>query len=160
MKTDELKKKIVLLITIGIVIGLLWVFYPGLMDIMDKKEESLKPTPSVTESVPVPTVTILPEVIPTDNEISIVLDYQRGFIPRNLPETGNELIISPGDEVFWYNEGKVPVTLVTDDMPEFGERLLDFNKRTSYIFDKPGNYTFYFKEYEKLRGTIVVKTKP
>ena len=97
------------------------------------------------------------EVLPTGKEITFKLDSQRGFIPINQKTAStNGFEIDPGDKVVWYNEGVVPVTLVSDT-PDFNARLLDFDKRTSYLFTKPGTYYFYLKNNKKLNSTIIVK---
>jgi uncharacterized membrane protein/plastocyanin len=99
------------------------------------------------------------EVKPTGKEIAIKVDSNRGFIPQNRPDiSGNMIEIDPGDKVVWFNNEAITVTLVSDSK-EFGSRLLDQDKRTSYIFIKEGTYYFYFKENKNANISIVVKTK-
>lgn len=112
------------------------------------------PTPSITQtpaatlvitSTPVATTSIT-----TPTVRSIQLDYFRIF--RN-----NAANINSGDKVLWENVGTDPISLMSDDIPDFGVRLLDNGKRTSYTFTKSGTYTFYLKGKKSVNGTITVE---
>lgn len=63
--------------------------------------------------------------------------------------------IKADDEIIWTNEGTYPVTLVSTD-GLFEPKLLDPGKRASYLFKKPGTYSFYLNENKNAKGTIIV----
>ncbi|VVB92088.1 Uncharacterised protein [uncultured archaeon] len=145
---------IIVVLAIFVVAALAWVFLPPA-----PKQSSETPTPT-----PVPTITGSPaataavaitntpvtEVTPTGAQKWIQLDSYRIF--RN--DASN---IKVGDKVTWKNIGKDPFTLLSNDIPDFGEKLLDNDKIISYIFKKPGTYGFYLKNNENLNGSIIVE---
>lgn len=113
------------------------------------------PTPFVTSTPAVPvatTVTPVLDVTPTGKKIAVKLDNMRGFF--NL--IGGSIKIKAGDEVLFTNEGTYTVTLVSTDNL-FEPKLLDYGKRTNYIFKNTGSYGFYLKENKNLNGTIIVE---
>ncbi len=113
-------------------------------------------SPMVT-IIPTPVSTPVIEAQPTGKKISIEVNSRRGFIPQNQPSIpGNIIEIQQGDEVVWSNDDEIPVTLVSD-IPGFTDRLLDLNKRTSYIFTKAGTYHFHLENNRGLNNTIIVK---
>jgi len=55
----------------------------------------------------------------------------------------------------WRNEGKVTVTLVSNE-GLFVEQLLAFDKEYRYVFKKTGTYAFNLKD-KNLGGTVTVE---
>ncbi len=102
-----------------------------------------------------PAPTPAKEVLPIGKEILFKLDDRRGFILFNHT-AGNATEISRGDKVVWSNEREVPVTLLSD-IPGFDAKVLDYNKRTSYVFTEPGTFHFYLENDRNLSITIIVK---
>lgn len=143
----SLKLLIILILFFG---GFLLAFDP---EILKNAEQPLQnSTPSVTEPAPTP----VPEVTPTGKEIAIKVNSRRGFIPMYLQNVSDDGIeIHLGDTVVWFNEGLETVTLVST-IPDFGTRVLGFDKRISYVVNKTGTYTFSFKENNDFNLTILV----
>ncbi|NJD75490.1 MAG: hypothetical protein FIB08_00145 [Candidatus Methanoperedens sp.] len=146
---------IIVVLAIFVIAVLAWVFLPPA-----PKQSSEAPTPTPTPAItgsPVATATVVIantpviEVTPTGVQKWIQLDSYRIF--RN--DASN---IKVGDKVTWKNIGKDPFTLLSNNIPDFGEKLLDNEKITSYIFKKAGTYGFYLKNNENLNGTIIVET--
>jgi plastocyanin len=128
-----------------------WVFF---MNPAEQKQvdNSPKPTPvPVITQTPVltPKSTPVPEVTVSGKQISVKLETKKGITPKTVT-------IKPGDEVVWTNEGTYAVTLVSSD-GLFEDKFLNNAKRTTYIFMKPGTYSFYLKEDKNLAGTVVVE---
>lgn len=141
--------KILIAVVIIVLAGA--VLYMSNPDSENEVQDIITPQASVT-----PTSTVQATSNEAPNEVSIKLDNRRGFVFWNQPDAiGDVININKGDTVDFYNEGKVPVTLVTDDIPDFGKRLMDYDKHEEYIFDKSGSYTFYFEENKNLKITIV-----
>ena len=76
---------------------------------------------------------------------------------RKHPHKIKVKAIREGENVTWINTGNDRLTLLSDDIPDFGAKLLDNGKRTSYKFTKSGTYTFYLKGKANINGTIVVE---
>ena len=117
-----------------------------------EKEISPVPTPMTTTAITTtatPLETPILEVTPTGNSILVKLDNRRGFIP-------NTTTIKPGDEIFWENTEANSVTLVSNE-ELFDDNFLPYGKRFSYIFKTPGTYTFFLKENNNLKGTIIAQ---
>ncbi|VVB85379.1 Uncharacterised protein [uncultured archaeon] len=150
-------------LTIGLAIlgigGLIWAFflYPAApKQLTPTSTSSPTPTPAITATTATPVVTgtqvqeITPTGTPTGNNTRITLDRYRIF-------KGASLIIRAGDEVIWYNEGSDPVTVASDDIPGFTEKVLDNGKQTlPYMFKESGTYTYYVKNNKNVNGTIKV----
>ncbi|MFZ3385418.1 MAG: DUF1616 domain-containing protein [Candidatus Methanoperedens sp.] len=99
------------------------------------------------------------QIMPTSKEITFKLDSQRGIIPFNQPKiSGNTIEIDPGDKVIWFNDGKIALTLLSDN-PKFEAIFLDYYKRASYLFTEPGTYNFYLKNNKNFNSTIIVKNQ-
>lgn len=106
---------------------------------------------SITSTItPVQTMPITTYTVPTDTiKTTVKLDYFRGFVP--VTQT-----IKTDYEVLWTNDGTDSVTLVSAD-GLFEPKYLNNGKRTSYIFKKPGTYSFYLNENKNAKGTIIVE---
>ncbi len=116
---------------------------------------SIAATSIPVSTAPVQTVPISTYAVPTDTGKTIYtvkLDRIRGFY--SLIE--GTMRIKAGDEIIWTNEGTYPATLVSAD-GLFEPKYLDNGKRTSYIFKKPGTYSFYLNENKNAKGTIIVE---
>lgn len=113
------------------------------------------PTPVVTAAA-TPLETPLPVVIPTGNKTLVKLDSRRGFIPAKQT-------INTGDELIWENSDVETVTLVSKDRllisndGLYDNQTLPYGRRTSYVFQKPGTYTFYLDK-TNLNGTVIVES--
>jgi plastocyanin len=152
-------------LTIGLAIlvigGLIWAFflYPAApKSLTSASTSSPTPTPAITAitaitataATPVVTVTQAPEITPTGNKTYITLDRYRIF-------RGASLYLRTGDEVIWSNEGLDPITVASDDIPGFAEKVLDNSRQTSpYMFKSSGTYTYYLKNNKNVNGTIKV----
>lgn len=137
--------------------GLFWAF---LIAPTSPKEPGadIQPTPMplvndvVVPVTPATTGTPVIEVTPTGKKVAVKLDRMRGFYSL----IGGSMKIKAGDEVLFTNEGTYTVTLISTDSL-FEPKLLDYGKRTNYIFKNTGSYGFYLKENENLNGTIIVE---
>lgn len=113
------------------------------------------PAPAVTAAA-TPLETPLPVVTPTGNKTLVKLDSRRGFVPATQT-------INTGDELIWENSDVETVTLVSKDRllisndGLYDNQTLPYGRRTSYVFQKPGNYTFYL-EKTNLNGTVIVES--
>ncbi len=146
-------------LTIGLAIlvigGLIWAFflYPAApKSLTSTSTSSPTPTPAITVTTATPAVTgtQIPEITPTGNKTYIVLDRYRIF-------RGASLNLRAGDEVIWSNEGLDPITVASDDIPGFTEKVLDNGRQTSpYMFKSSGTYTYYLKNNKNVNGTIKV----
>ncbi len=149
--SPDFNKIITVALAIIVLAGIVWAFYPLTEKPAIETGQNPAPEPSTT---PVPTVIQTPavtEVAPTGNEKWILLDRFRIY------RTGASKI-RVGDKVIWKNLGKDPFNLVSNDIPDFGVKPLDYEKQIFYIFKKPGTYGFYIKENKNVNGTIVVET--
>jgi len=130
-----------------VLMAIIWTFSP-LGKETEKATEPV-PTPVVTPVPDVTQQTPVPEVTPTGNRIFVRLDRDRIF-------KGAVSNIKPGDEVIWVNDGSYSFTILGNDIPDFGARTLDNGKQTTYIFKKPGTYSFYLEKNKNVNGTIIV----
>ena len=127
-----------------------WVFNTGPPEEQVINPPAAAPAPIIAQTpVLTPTPAAVPEVTASGKRISLKLETQRGITPQTIT-------IKPGDEVVWTNEGTYAVTLVSSD-GLFEDRFLNNAKRTSYIFKKPGTFTFYLKEDNSPKGIIIVQ---
>ncbi len=104
----------------------------------------LAPTPEPTIiPTPTPTLTHTPTVIP------VTIDTRRGFSPYNVS-------IKIGDSVMWVNKDMLERKTTIVSKEGLFTKLVDFEKRFEYSFNKSGKYTFYLKENPKINGTVDV----
>ena len=140
-----------IILAILVVAAIGWVFFMN-PDQKEQVDTTLKPTPTpVITQMPVQTSTSTPapEVTASGKQISVKLETNRGLTPKTTT-------IKPGDEIVWTNEGTYAVTLVSSE-GLFEDKFLNNAKRTSYIFKKPGTFSFYLKDEKSLTGTIIVE---
>ncbi len=147
-------KLISVALAIIILLGIAWTFYPGAreqpLDIQPGGQTYEDPGMPSDLETPVVAETIVPEITPTGNRTLILLDRYR--ILRGVSPG-----IKVGDEVIWVNEGKYPITVVSDDIPGFTEKFLGVGKKTTpYMFTSPGTYSYYLKDNKNVNGTIRV----
>ncbi|SNQ62176.1 cupredoxin domain-containing protein [Candidatus Methanoperedens nitratireducens] len=149
-------------LTIGLAIlvigGLIWAFSSNSAAPKQSTPASTlspTPTPAITATAATPVVTVVtgtqfPEITPTGNKTYITLDRYRIF-------RGASLNLRAGDEVIWSNEGLDPITVASDDIPGFTEKVLDNGRQTSpYMFKTSGTYIYYVKNNKNVNGTIKV----
>ena len=142
-----INKLVTIVLVILVLGGIVWAFF--FYPITSEQVGTPTATPAITQT-PVQTQTPVPEVTPIGKKIRILLESQRGFSPK-------QQIIKAGDEVVWRNDGKVTVTLVSNDEPRlFDNQTLAYDKEYRYIFKKPGTYSFNLKG-KNLNGTISVE---
>lgn len=66
------------------------------------------------------------------------------------------LTVAPGTRVTWTNNDDVPHT-VTADGKAFKSGTLDTNDKFSFVFDKPGTYSYFCAVHRHMTGTVVVQ---
>lgn len=155
--TGGINKLITVALAILVLSGLVWAFflYPGTTKTIDNIPQPTA-TPEITRTTVQPTSTPVPEVTATGNKTRVKLDSRRGFIPDTKT-------IKPGDEIIWENSEAETVTLVSNDGlyissdGKYDNQTLAYGKKTTYIFKKPGTYSFYLKGKTNLNGTIIVE---
>ncbi|NJD78755.1 MAG: hypothetical protein FIB08_16960 [Candidatus Methanoperedens sp.] len=105
----------------------------------------LVPTPEPTIiPIPTPIAVYIPTVIP------IMIDIRRGFSPQNVS-------IKIGDSIIWVNNDMIETKFTIVNQEGLFTKMLDYEKRFEYSFNKSGKYTFYLKENPKIRGTVDVE---
>lgn len=68
------------------------------------------------------------------------------------------LTVAAGTKVTWTNHDDIPHTVVSGDDPRlFKSPPLDTDDAYSFVFDKPGTYTYFCSIHPKMVGTIIVK---
>ncbi|MDP9172750.1 MAG: cupredoxin family copper-binding protein [Planctomycetota bacterium] len=76
----------------------------------------------------------------------------------NFSYKPKELVVSVGAKVTWQNHDDVPHTVTSKDGPAaFDSGAMDTDDRFSFIFTKPGTYTYFCKIHPMMTGTVVVK---
>jgi plastocyanin len=140
-----------IVLAILVVAAIAWVFFMNPAD--DKKADNfpIATPPAIINQTPVqtPTTTIIPEVTASGKKVPIRLESDRGFTPKNTT-------IKQGDEVVWVNDGTYNLILVSSENI-FPEKLMNMGKREMFVFMKSGNYNFFFKGKENLKGTVIVE---
>ena len=66
------------------------------------------------------------------------------------------LTVAPGTRVTWTNNDDVPHTVTADDKT-FKSGTLDTDDKFSFVFDKPGTYSYFCAVHRHMTGTVVVK---
>jgi len=152
-KAPDMNKIITIALALLVIAGIVWAFLPKGTEQPGAIQPPPTSTPIVTETATV-TATATPEVTRTGNNITVKLDRDRGFF---VPAQSN-LKIKPGDGVVWINDGVYSFTIVSND-GLFEDKVLDNDKRTTYIFKKSGTYTFdiIVNGVKKFSGTVVVE---
>jgi plastocyanin len=152
-KAPDMNKIITIALTLLVIAAIIWAFIPKGAEQPGAIQPPPASTPIVTASATV-TATATPEVTRTGNNITVKLDRYRGFF---VPAQSN-LKIKPGDGVVWINDGVYSFTIVSND-GLFEDKVIDNDKRTTYIFKKSGTYTFdiIVNGIKKFSGTVVVE---
>ena len=77
---------------------------------------------------------------------------------ENFAFEPRELDIAVGTTVTWQNADDVPHTATSKDDPQvFDSGPLDTDDKFSFIFKKPGKYTYYCKVHPHMTGVVIVK---
>jgi len=66
------------------------------------------------------------------------------------------IVVKAGEKVTWHNSDDDPHT-ITSTRPLFDSGGLARDDSYSYVFRKPGTYTYYCKVHPFMKGTVVVK---
>lgn len=151
-RVPDMNKVITLALALFVIAGIAWAFMPKGAEPL---HGGIQPTntPEVTTSATV-TVTPAPQVTYTGKNITVKIDRDRGFY---APAQSN-LKIKAGDGVVWVNDGSYSLTLISKD-GLFEDKLLDNDKRTTYIFKNTGTFTFdiMVRDVKKFSGTVTVE---
>lgn len=67
-----------------------------------------------------------------------------------------ELTVNIGDRVIWTNSDSAPHTIVANN-GEFSSDNFSKGETYSFIFAKPGTYTYYCGLHPSMKGTIIVR---
>jgi plastocyanin len=59
--------------------------------------------------------------------------------------------------VTWVNHDDIPHTVVSEDKATFKSRALDTDEKFSFIFSKPGTYTYFCSIHPKMTAKVVVQ---
>ena len=87
---------------------------------------------------------------PSNQPVTVKID--------NFTFKPKELDISVGTTVTWQNADDVPHTATSKDDPQvFDSGPLDTDDKFSFIFKKPGKYTYYCKVHTHMTGVVIVK---
>jgi plastocyanin len=74
---------------------------------------------------------------------------------ENFTFRPERLTIAPGTRVTWINNDDVPHT-VTANGKAFNSGTLDTGDKFSFVFDKPGTYSYFCAVHRHMTGTVVV----
>ena len=61
-----------------------------------------------------------------------------------------------GTTVTWTNRDDIPHTVVSTD-GVFKSKALDTDEKFSFVFNKPGNYSYFCSIHPKMTGQIIVQ---
>ncbi len=67
------------------------------------------------------------------------------------------LEVAAGTTVTWVNHDDMPHTVVSSDHTTFKSKALDSGAKFSYVFAKPGRYSYYCSLHPRMTGTVVVR---
>ncbi|HKM67314.1 MAG TPA: cupredoxin family copper-binding protein [Candidatus Acidoferrum sp.] len=65
--------------------------------------------------------------------------------------------VPAGTTVQWVNRDDIPHTVVSEDKSTFKSKALDTDDNYSYMFTKPGTYTYFCSIHPKMTGKVVVQ---
>ncbi len=74
----------------------------------------------------------------------------------NFSFTPTTLTVPVGTSVTWTNADDIPHTVVSDDK-SFKSKALDTDDKFSYMFTKPGTYSYFCSLHPKMTGKVVVQ---
>jgi plastocyanin len=66
------------------------------------------------------------------------------------------LTVPAGTTVTWTNRDDIPHTVVSTD-GVFKSKALDTDDKFSFVFTKPGTYSYFCSIHPKMTGTVVVQ---
>ncbi len=66
------------------------------------------------------------------------------------------LTVAVGTTVTWTNRDDIPHTVVSDDKV-FKSKVLDTDEKFSFMFTKPGTYSYFCSIHPKMTGKVVVQ---
>jgi plastocyanin len=66
------------------------------------------------------------------------------------------LTVPAGTTVTWTNQDDIPHTVVSTDNV-FKSKALDTDDKFSFVFSKPGTYSYFCSIHPKMTGQIIVK---
>lgn len=151
----DMNRVITLALAFIVIAGIVWAFMPK----GDVTPGSIQPTPTPTSTPEVTasatlTATPAPQVTYTGKNITVKIDRDRGFYVA----AQSNLKIKAGDGVIWVNDGSYSLTLISKD-GLFEDKILDNDKRTTYIFKNTGTFTFdiVVLGVKKFSGTVTVE---
>jgi plastocyanin len=76
----------------------------------------------------------------------------------NFSYTPASITVSAGTKVTWVNHDDVPHTVTSTTKPRvLKSPALDTDDKYSYVFDKPGTYTYFCTVHPHMTGQVIVK---
>jgi plastocyanin len=77
----------------------------------------------------------------------------------NFTFSPQRLVVKAGTTVTWTNADDIPHTVAASGK-EFRSKALDTDDKFSFMFMKPGSYTYFCSLHPHMTGTIVVEDAP
>ena len=74
----------------------------------------------------------------------------------NFAFTPGVITIKAGTQVTWINRDDIPHT-VDSTQGKFKSKALDTDDKFSFVFDKPGTYSYFCAVHRHMTGTVVVQ---
>ena len=74
----------------------------------------------------------------------------------NFSFTPTTLTVTAGTTVTWTNRDDIPHTVVSTD-GVFKSKALDTDDKFSFVFSKPGTYSYFCSVHPKMTGQIIVQ---
>jgi plastocyanin len=74
----------------------------------------------------------------------------------NFVFSPNTVTVPAGSTLHWTNHDDIPHNVVSDDK-SFKSKVMDTDESFSYMFTKPGTYTYFCSIHPKMTGKIVVQ---
>jgi len=74
----------------------------------------------------------------------------------NFTFTPETITISAGTQVTWTNRDDIPHNVVSEDK-SIKSKALDTDEKFSFIFTKPGTYSYFCSIHPKMKGKVVVQ---
>jgi plastocyanin len=76
----------------------------------------------------------------------------------NFTFTPSALVVTAGTKVVWTNRDDIPHTITdASESRAFKSAALDSDDSFSYVFSRPGTYSYFSSLHPHMRGTVVVK---
>jgi plastocyanin len=90
--------------------------------------------------------TMVPATAPAAQQVSI---DNFSFSPKSIT-------VPVGTSITWVNHDDVPHT-VTSKTKAFASKAMDTDEKFTYVFQKPGTYTYYCAVHPHMTATVIVK---